>query len=126
VREAASSPAEFAVVREAIESLLVMLSPFVPHITQELWEALGHADSLYKSAWPGFDASWAEEQEATIAVQVNGKLRATITVPKDSDQAAVEALALAEPNVKRFTEGAQIKKVIYVPNKIVNVIAALH
>jgi len=112
-------------VEEAVESLLVMLSPFVPHIAQELWEALGHEDTLYNKAWPGFDARWAEEQEATIAVQVNGKLRATITVPKDADQASVEALAFAETNVKRFMEGAQIKKVIYVPNKIINIIAAV-
>jgi leucyl-tRNA synthetase len=125
VRETAAAPGEFAVIREAIESLLVMLSPFVPHITQELWEVLGHEDILYKAAWPVFDAAWAEEQEATIAVQVNGKLRATITVPKDSDQASVEAMAMAEANVKRFIEGAQIRKVIYVPNKIVNIIAAL-
>ena len=125
VRETTATPGEFAVVEEAVESLLVMLSPFVPHIAQELWEALGHEDTLYNKAWPGFDARWAEEQEATIAVQVNGKLRATITVPKDADQASVEALAFAETNVKRFMEGAQIKKVIYVPNKIINIIAAV-
>jgi leucyl-tRNA synthetase len=125
VRETVSSPEELAVVREAVEALLVMLSPFVPHITQELWEALGHKDILFKAAWPAFDEKWAQEQEATIAVQVNGKLRATITVPKGSDQASAEALALSEPNVKRFMEGAQIKKIIYVPDKIINFIAAL-
>jgi leucyl-tRNA synthetase len=124
-RETASTPEEFAVIREAVLNLLVMLSPFVPHITQELWETLGNSDLLYKKAWPSFDAAWAEEQEATIAVQVNGKLRATITVAKDSQQAEVEAKAMEESNVRRFLEGAQIRKIIYVPNKIINIIAAV-
>ncbi len=124
-REDAQSPEEFSVIREAIENLLIMLSPFVPHITQELWEAMGNTGILYKTPWPVFDKDWAEEQETTIAIQVNGKLRATILLPKDSDQPEVEAKALAEQNVKRFLEGAQIKKIIYVPNKIINIIAAL-
>ncbi len=124
-REAAGTPEEFAVIREAVRSLLVMLSPFVPHIADELWETTGNKETLFKTAWPVYDPAWAEEQETTIAVQVNGKLRATITVPKDTDQSEVEAKAVAEPNVNRFLEGAQVKKVIYVPNKIVNIIAAL-
>jgi leucyl-tRNA synthetase len=124
-RESASSPEEFSVIREAIEKLLIMLSPFVPHITQELWEAMGNTESLYRIAWPLYNPEWAEEQEATIAVQVNGKLRATITVPKDTDQSEVEARAMSEANVKRFLDGAQIKRIIYVPNKIINIIAAL-
>ncbi|MFY9167419.1 MAG: leucine--tRNA ligase [Desulfomonilia bacterium] len=124
-KETASSPGEFAVVREAVQSLIVMLSPFVPHITQELWEAMGNTGQLLRMSWPEFDPDWCEEQEVTVAVQVNGKLRATVTVAKDADQETVEERAFAEANVKRFLEGADIKKVIYVPNKIINIIAPL-
>ncbi|HRS55536.1 MAG TPA: leucine--tRNA ligase [Desulfomonilia bacterium] len=124
-KETASSPGEFAVVREAVQSLIVMLSPFVPHITQELWEAMGNTGQLLRMSWPEFDPNWCEEQEVTVAVQVNGKLRATVTVAKDADQETVEERAFAEANVKRFLEGADIKKVIYVPNKIINIIAPL-
>ena len=124
-KETASSPGEFAVVREAVQSLIVMLSPFVPHITQELWEAMGNTGQLLRMSWPEFDPNWCEEQEVTVAVQVNGKLRATVTVAKDADQETVEERAFAEANVKRFLEGADIKKVIYVPNKIINIIPPL-
>jgi leucyl-tRNA synthetase len=124
-REAASSPAEFAVVRDAVQGLLVMLSPFVPHIAQELWETMGNPGQLFRTSWPEFDPGWCEEQEVTVAVQVNGKLRATVIVAKDADQEAVKEQAFAEANVKRFLEGTGIKKVIYVPNKILNIIAPL-
>jgi leucyl-tRNA synthetase len=124
-KEAASSPGEFAVVREAVQNLLVMLSPFVPHIAQELWEAMGNTEQLFTKSWPEFDPVWCEEQEVTVAVQVNGKLRATVTVAKDADQETVKERAFAEANVKRFIDGAEIKKVIYVPNKIINIIAPL-
>ena len=123
-KETARTPEEFSVIREAVQNLLVMLSPFVPHIAEELWEALGNREMLFRFSWPDYDPSWCEEQEATIAVQVNGKLRATITVTRDSEQKAVEARALSEANVKRFLQDSDIKKVIYVPNKIINIIAA--
>ena len=123
-KETARTPEEFSVIREAVQNLLVMLSPFVPHIAEELWDALGNREMLFRFSWPDYDPSWCEEQEATIAVQVNGKLRATITVTRDSEQKAVEARALSEANVKRFLQDSDIKKVIYVPNKIINIIAA--
>ncbi|MRR14712.1 leucine--tRNA ligase, partial [archaeon] len=99
VKETARTAEEFSVIREALESLLVMLSPFVPHITQELWEILGNKEVLFSTRWPGYDAQWAEEQEVTIAIQVNGKLRSTITVSKDTEQSEVEAKAMSETNV---------------------------
>jgi leucyl-tRNA synthetase len=125
-KEAAGSPEEFSIVREAVLNLIVMLSPFVPHIAEELWEAMGNEEMLFRVSWPGYDPHWCEEQEATIAVQVNGKLRATITVAKDSEQKEVEGRAFTEANVKRFLEDAAVKKVIYVPNKIINIITASH
>ena len=117
---------EFSVVKEAVETLIIMLSPFVPHIAEELWNMLGNKKTLFNTPWPAYDPAWCEQAESTIAVQVNGKLRATITVPKDEDQSEVESMAMAESNVKRFLEGTSVKRIIYVPNKIINIIAAPH
>lgn len=124
-REHNPSGGDLAVMRDAVENLLIMLSPFVPHITQELWEAMGNESQLFRVSWPSYDPELCKEQETTVAVQVNGRLRATITVPRDSGQPEVEEKALSEPNVKRHLESAQIKKIIYVPNKIINIIAVL-
>lgn len=126
VKGSACSAEDFSVMKEALESLIIMLSPFVPHICEELWKMLGHEEMLINVSWPEFDAAWCEQSEATIAVQVNGKLRATITLPKDEDQSEVESRAMAESNVQRFLEGTSIKRIIYVPNKIINIIAAPH
>ena len=110
------------VMRASVEALLTMLSPFVPHIAEELWQTLGHKDQLISRAWPVFDPALCELRQATVAVQVNGKLRATIEVPTDAPQEAVSEAALAEPNVQRHLEGKTIRKVIHVPNKILNLI----
>ena len=109
-------------MRQAVAHLLVMLSPFVPHIADELWTSLGGAGMLLDHAWPEFDAAWAEKVEVTIAVQVLGKVRATLTVAIDSPQEEVQSAAMAEVNVAKHIEGKPIKKVIYVPNKILNLI----
>ncbi|MEN6476282.1 MAG: leucine--tRNA ligase [Syntrophaceae bacterium] len=122
LKEAARAPQEVQVMRRALQHLLVMLSPFVPHIADELWEALGGTGMLLDHAWPEFDAAWAEKVEVTIAVQVLGKVRATLTVAVDSPQSEVQSAAMVEPNVVKHIEGKPIKKVIYVPNKILNLI----
>ncbi|MBN2298161.1 MAG: class I tRNA ligase family protein, partial [Deltaproteobacteria bacterium] len=121
-RETASAD-DFHVIREAVDALIIMLSPFVPHIAEELWALLDNDEMLLNTAWPEYDPAWCEQLETTIAVQINGKLRATLTVPKDEDQAEVEKKTMAESNVKRFLEGTSIKRIIYVPNKIINIIA---
>lgn len=126
IRDAASTPEEFSTIKEAVDALVVMLSPFVPHIAQELWQILNNDEMLFNVPWPGYDPRWCEQTETTIAVQVNGKLRTTITMPKDEDQSEVEAKALDDSNVRRFIEGASIKRIIYVPNKIINIIAVPH
>ncbi|MDT8272891.1 MAG: leucine--tRNA ligase [Desulfomonilia bacterium] len=123
LKESLTEPQEFAVAREAIDSLITMLSPFVPHIADEIWSILGREGQLFDAPWPSYDPKWCEHKEVTIAVQVNGKLRATATVPMDAEQALVEQKALVDSNVQRFIEGSLIKKVIYVKNKIVNIIA---
>jgi len=114
------------VIRKAVEYLLVMLSPFVPHIADELWEAMGKRGMLFDHPWPEHDPKLAQDTDVTIAIQVNGKLRSTINVPKDAERSMVENKALADANVKRFIEGTSIRKVIYVANKIINIIAVSH
>jgi leucyl-tRNA synthetase len=125
-KDRVKEPSEAGVLRKSIEYLLIMLSPFVPHIADELWEAIGQSGMLFEHPWPVYDPQWVEDAAVTIAVQVNGKLRATIDIPKDADKAEVENKALADANVKRFMEGTSIKKIIYVPNKIINIIAVPH
>jgi len=110
-------------LREAIEILLRLLNPMLPHLAEELWEMIGHKTWLADTAWPRADASLLEDASVTVAVQVNGKLRATIQLARGADKAAAEAAALAEPNVQRALAGAVPKKIIVVPNKIVNLVA---
>ena len=108
-------------------ALLLMLSPFAPHMVEELWETLGFAAErggmACQQSWPAYDASKTVDAEVNMAVQVCGKLRGTITVPVDSGVEAVVAAALADPKVQKFTEGKKLVKTILVPNKLVNLIA---
>jgi leucyl-tRNA synthetase len=110
-----------AAVRAEVEPLVVMVAPFAPHIAEELWERLGREGSLFDGApWPDFDAAKAAESTVEIAVQVNGKLRATITVAKDAAEADVVAAARAEENVGRHLDGMTERRVIHVPGRLVN------
>ncbi|MCD8028425.1 MAG: leucine--tRNA ligase [Erysipelotrichaceae bacterium] len=108
--------------RPYAEALVKMLSCIAPHVSEEMWELLGHDHTLAYETWPTYDESKIVQSTVEMAVQVNGKLRAKITVNKDEDKAVVEELALSQPNVKNFTEGKTITKVIVVTNKIVNVV----
>jgi leucyl-tRNA synthetase len=98
------------------------MSPFVPHICEELWQQLGYDDSLEEYNWPVWDESALVTDSVLIVVQVNGKVRGKVTVPADADKDAVEAAALADANVVRFTEGKTVRKVIVVPGRLVNVV----
>jgi leucyl-tRNA synthetase len=119
---APADPAAPALLREALDTLAQLLGPIVPHIAEELWQRLGHEALLADTAWPQADAAWLEEDRVTVAVQVKGRLRATISLPRGSDRATTEAAALAEPNVRRAIEGKPLRRVIVVPDKIVNVV----
>jgi leucyl-tRNA synthetase len=111
-------------VRAEVEPLVVMIAPFAPHMAEELWERLGHAGSIFEGAnWPEFDAAKAVESSVQIAVQVNGKLRATLTVAKDAAEDVVVAAARQEENVIRHLEGLQERRVIHVPGRLVNFVA---
>ena len=104
------------------EGIIKMLSCIAPHIGEEMWNKLGHESTLAYEPWPVYDESKLVVDEVEMAVQVNGKLRGKITVNKDEDQETVKVAALALDNVKIHTEGKDIKKIIVVTNKIVNIV----
>jgi len=108
--------------REALETLIVLSGPMMPHLAEEMWKALGHEGLLADAAWPVADASLIVEDSVTIAVQVNGKMRAKLELPRDGDRDAIEAAAMADDNVQRAMAGLTVRKVIVVPNKIVNIV----
>ena len=105
---------------KAIETLLTLLNPFCPHITEELWSQLGHEDRLYNRAWPECDESALVKDEIQIILQINGKLKDKLMLPNNSEKEVVEGAARASERFKEATEGREVIKVIYVPNKIIN------
>ena len=112
-----------AVIRESIENIVLMLSPIVPHIAQQLWNELGHNELLVDMAWPKCDESALVRDEIELVVQVNGKLRSKISVGADADNAAIEASALADDKIVVNIEGKTVRKVIVVPGRLVNIVA---
>jgi leucyl-tRNA synthetase len=114
------SPQTVAVLREAIDALIVMLSPFAPHTAEELWEMLGHGVGLTGTAWPTFDPEIAKAEEIVVPVQVNGKLRARITVPAETSENDVRERALAA--VASYTGGKTVKKVVVAKGPLVSVV----
>jgi len=131
VRELSNALGEFTatgpdvgwVRRRGLESLCQLIAPMMPHLAEELWSRLSHAALLVETKWPVADPGLLVDNRVTIAVQVNGKLRATIEVQRDADRQSVEDVALSEANVLRALDGKEPRKVIVVPNKIVNVVA---
>jgi leucyl-tRNA synthetase len=111
------------VAREAIESLIVMLSPFAPHTMEELWQMYGHGDGLIAAKWPVFDADAAKAEELEIPVQVNGKLRGVVRVPPVITDADLEKIALADGNVQAHIAGKTVKKVVIVKGRLVSIVA---
>ena len=113
-----------ALRQECLEAVVLLLNPITPHTSHALRQVLGHAEATLEDiAFPRADPAALVRDAVTLAVQVNGKLRATLEVPVSADRDAVEALALAEPNVQKFVEGLTVRKVIVVPGKIVNIVA---
>jgi leucyl-tRNA synthetase len=108
--------------RSAAETFLILLSPFAPHLAEELWQRLGHAKSLAYEPWPVADAALLVKDTITLAVQVNGKRRDEIEVAASADEATIRAAALAAPNVQKHLDGRTPKKVIVVPGRLVNVV----
>jgi leucyl-tRNA synthetase len=122
-----ASAADVYAVREALESLVLMLTPFAPHVAEEMWEALGHAGEGITSnsgdaRWPQADEELARKEELEIPVQVNGKLRSRIRATPDTPEAELRASALSDDKVRSFTDGHEIVKVIVVPQRLVNIV----
>ena len=109
--------------KKTAEIFVLLLSPFAPHIAEELWNRMGHQKTLAYEAWPNYDAALIVEDSWTVSVQVNGKLRGTLEVSKSASQAEVLAAARALESVQRNIEGKTIRKEIYVAGKIVNFVA---
>ena len=111
-----------AAQHEALEAVVLMLSPMTPHICHALWKALGHETPLVDQRWPGVDESALELDTIQLVVQVNGKLRGRVAVPADAGKDQIETVALADENVQRFVDGKDIRKVIVVPGRLVNIV----
>jgi leucyl-tRNA synthetase len=109
--------------RQALEQFVQMLSPIAPHIAEELWEKLGHGESVTYAPWPSFDESLTIDQEVEIVVQVNGKIVERIRVAADTDEAELERIAKENANVQEVTSGKTIRKIIAVKGKLVNIVA---
>ncbi|MBS1877560.1 MAG: leucine--tRNA ligase [Acidobacteria bacterium] len=107
---------------EVLEKLTLLLGPFAPYASQDLWDQLGRQGLVFRQPWPSYDDELAKEEQAEIPVQVNGKLRAKITVAFGTDAKELERLALAEPKVRAFTDGKQVVKIIVVPDKLINIV----
>ena len=114
-----------AIRQEALEAAVLLLNPITPHTSHALWQTLGHEETLLENLpFPQTDTSALVRDQLTLAVQVNGKLRGTIEVATDLPRDQIEALAKAEPNTAKFMQGMEVRKVIIVPGKIVNIVAA--
>ena len=117
-----ATPQYGAVMKEALGSLVQMLAPFVPHITEELWQRMGHHTPLSETPWPDYDREAVVDDEALVVIQVNGKLRSKFTVPAGTDEEAMKSIALADEKLLPFIEGKQVRKVICIPGKLVNIV----
>jgi leucyl-tRNA synthetase len=116
------SPQGRAVLQEALEYVVLMLAPIVPHACHRLWHELGHRDAVVDARWPSVDPDTLVRTTIEVVVQVNGKLRGRISVPADADEAHVRAVALADPNVQRFVEGKPVRMFKYVTGRLANVV----
>ena len=113
-----------AVTQEVLEITVLMLAPITPHISHFLWQALGHDEAVVNVSWPEIDESALVQDKIELMVQVNGKLRSKVSVAADLSKDEIEALALADENVQKFTEGKEVRKVIVVPGRLVNIVVA--
>jgi leucyl-tRNA synthetase len=115
-------PESIAVLKEAVEALILMLSPFTPHMAEELWERLQHTGGVVAAGWPQYDEAVARAEQIVVPVQVNGKVRGRVTVPSDISEDQLREVALADPQVAKHLEGKIIKKVVVVNGRLVSVV----
>ncbi len=115
--------ADRGTLAEALETAVILLAPFVPHLTEELWRAMGHETSVHEQPWPSYDPEMLVEEEVEMAVQINGRVRDKLVVPVTADRETVEQLALNQERIKNHLSGKTVRKVIVVPKKLVNIVA---
>ena len=108
--------------KQAVETLLLLLAPMAPHLAEELWERIGNAPSIQRAAWPAFDPALCEEPEVVIPVQINGKVRGKIRLPKGADEVTAKEKASAQPGVARHLEGKELIKVRWVQDRILTLV----
>jgi leucyl-tRNA synthetase len=118
----ARGPHAEGVLRHAAESAVLLLSPIVPHFAEEIWHLLGHRQSILLASWPRHREDALVQDEVTVVVQVNGKLRNRFVVALDTDKETLQQMAVADEKVAKFIEGKTIRKVIVIPNKLVNIV----
>ena len=117
------SAQDLAVLREGIDAIVLLLAPIAPHICHVMWRDLGHKNEIETAPWPSAEAEAMVEDEKLIVLQVNGKVRAKITVAADATKEQVESLGLAEQNVQQHIEAKTIRKIIYIPGRLLNIVA---
>jgi leucyl-tRNA synthetase len=117
-------PLELKVLREAVEAIVLLLSPFAPHISEELWQRLGNVSPLFETVWPAFSPDALITEEVLVVVQINGKVRARVNVPAGVNKDVVEGVAMKDEKVIEWIKGKTIKKTIYVPDKILNMVVS--
>jgi len=108
--------------KDTIEKFLILLAPFAPHITEELWHQLGHKDSIHNQSWPKYDKKIVKEEVITLIIQINGRVRDRIEVKADISEEEAKKLTFQQEKVRKWTEGKEIKKVIFVPGKLINIV----
>jgi len=117
-----ADPMLWPVVREAVEAVIVISSPMVPHISEELRRTLGHEELLLNIGWPEWDEQALKAEEMLIVVQINGKLRSKITVPSDATDEELEDISLMDPRIREFIGEKHVRKVVVVPKKLINIV----
>src|SRR4051812_5273998 len=114
--------ATVAVLKESVEALVRMISPFAPHMAEELWERLGHAEGIVAAGWPAYDEAVAKADEIVVPVQINGKVRARLTVPADTSEERLRQIALSDPTVVKHLEGKTVRKVVVAAGRLVSIV----
>lgn len=111
-----------AFLKEVLEKLNLLLAPFAPHLSEELWESTGHEFSVFDQQWPEFDPSALKEDQVSYVIQINGKLRDKVEVPRNMPQPEIEQAALKAGKIPKYIEGREVRKIVFVPNKLVNIV----
>jgi len=110
------------IIKEALEAVVILLSPFVPHIAEEMWQRLGKKNSIFSLSWPVYDEGIIRREEVLVVVQINSKVRAKVTVPRDIEETRLKEIVLQDEKVASWIKGKPVKKFFVVPNKLVNIV----